>query len=98
MLDWSYQPGGDCVEAGDRGSLAHLSVLVGCPEAVPKAVTSETEHDFGDLPVKTDQSQVRVKKSVIMNDGTADLQLSDVEIQTLEGCCPPRWPWELLSP
>lgn len=66
--------------------LLSLAVLTGCSKGVPKAVASETEHDFGEVPVTNDMSQARLKEFVIMNDGTADLRLSNVQVQTLEGC------------
>lgn len=63
-----------------------LALLAGCSKGAPKAVTNETEHDFGDVPVTDDMSQAELKEFVIANDGTADLRLSNVQVQTLEGC------------
>lgn len=72
-----------------RATLALLTVLIvltGCSKSAPKAVTTETAHDFGQVPVTNSMSQARLKEFVIMNDGTADLRLSNVQVQTLEGC------------
>jgi len=63
--------------------LLTLAVLAGCAKGAPKAVTPETEFDFGDVPVT---SEVRVKEFVISNDGTADLKLGQAKVETLEGC------------
>lgn len=66
--------------------LVVLALLAGCAKGTPKVVTEETEYDFGDVPVTTDPSQVRFKEFVIANEGTADLRLSNIQVQTLEGC------------
>lgn len=67
--------------------LAALALLAaGCSKGSPKAVTPETSHDFGDVPVVSDMQDARVKEFVIMNDGTADLRLRDVQVKLLEGC------------
>lgn len=63
-----------------------LALLAGCSKGTPRAITDETEHDFGDVPVTTDMSQVRSKEFVIANDGTADLRLSNIQVKLLEGC------------
>lgn len=61
-------------------------VAAGCSKGAPKAVTPETSHDFGDLPVVTDMKDGKVKEFVIMNDGDGDLKLKDVQVKLLEGC------------
>ena len=63
-----------------------LALLAGCSKGTPKAVTGETEHDFGEVPVTNDMSQAKLKEFVIANDGTADLRLSNIQIEVLEGC------------
>jgi hypothetical protein len=66
--------------------LLALAVLAGCSKGTPKVVTNETEHDFGDVPTTSDMSQAELKEFVIANDGTGDLRLSNIQVQTLEGC------------
>lgn len=67
-------------------SLLLIAVLAGCSRAAPRAVTSEAAYDFGDVPVAIDMTQTRLKEFVIMNDGTADLRLTGIDVQVLEGC------------
>lgn len=66
--------------------LALIVLVTGCSRGTPKAVTPETRHDFGDVPVVTDMRDGKLKEFVIMNDGTADLRLTDVQVKLLEGC------------
>lgn len=66
--------------------LLALALLAGCAKGLPKAATPETEYDFGDVPVTADMSQAELKEFVIKNEGTANLQLGQVQIKTIEGC------------
>ncbi|MFZ5827532.1 MAG: hypothetical protein ACOY94_24785 [Bacillota bacterium] len=68
-------------------ALLALALLVaGCSKGTPKAVTPVTSHDFGDVPVVTDMRDAKIKEFMIINDGTADLKLRDVQVKVLEGC------------
>jgi uncharacterized protein YcfL len=64
-------------------------LLAGCSAAggkAPKAVIPEDSVDFGDVPVVSDMNQAKTKTFVIKNEGTGNLQLSDLQVKTLEGC------------
>ncbi|MFZ5815765.1 MAG: hypothetical protein ACOY93_10750 [Bacillota bacterium] len=61
-------------------------LLAGCSGRAPRVVTPETRHDFGDVPVTMDMREARLKEFVIMNEGTADLKIKDVQVKILEGC------------
>lgn len=63
-------------------------VIAGCSSSggTPKVVVPETEVNFGDVPVVTDMNDAKVKRFTIKNEGTGDLQLSKLQIKTLQGC------------
>lgn len=68
--------------------LAAAAVLVGGCGAggTPKAVTPETRHDFGDVPVTADMNKAQFKRFVIKNEGAGDLKLGTPQVRLLDGC------------
>lgn len=63
-----------------------LLLAAGCSRGTPKAVTPETSHNFGDVPVITDMKKAGLKEFLIANEGTSDLKLKGVKVKLLEGC------------
>lgn len=64
-------------------------VLAGCSasgSSAPKAVIPEDQVNFGDVPVVTNMNDAKVKRFTIKNEGTGPLQLSNLQVKTLEGC------------
>lgn len=68
--------------------LAAVSLLfvAGCSKGQPRAVTPETEVDFGKVPVVNDMSKARIKEFFIRNEGTADLRITEGKVVLLDGC------------
>ncbi|HYG60420.1 MAG TPA: hypothetical protein VD902_20305 [Symbiobacteriaceae bacterium] len=63
-------------------------LVAGCSGGgTPKAVTPETEVNFGDVRMTTDHVKDTVSKEFfIKNEGTGDLKLSDLQVKLLQGC------------
>lgn len=63
------------------------ALLAGCSAGgTPEAITPETEHNFGNVPVTNNMNEAKLKWFSIKNSGSAALRLSDIQVKTLEGC------------
>ncbi|MGE5674796.1 MAG: hypothetical protein ACM3XM_13145 [Mycobacterium leprae] len=52
----------------------------------PKAEVPQAKVDFGDVPVTDNMAEAKHMKFVIKNTGTGNLQLSNMQVKTLQGC------------